>query len=77
MIISRHKDIENKNKGLPMIKELSRAILVCGILLLILGVNAHDFSGSDISRLFSGSAADKSTWMLAGGAAAAVLGLAG
>ena len=32
---------------------------------------------SDISRFFSGSATDKSIWMLVGGAAATVLGLVG
>jgi len=68
--------MENQNEGLPMIKEISRAVLVCGILLLILGVNVYDSSSFGISQFFSGSP-DKTTWMLAGGAVAVVLGLVG
>jgi uncharacterized membrane protein YidH (DUF202 family) len=58
-----------------MTKTISIAILAAGILLLIFGINAYDSTSSDISRFFTGSATDKSIWMLLGGVAATVLGL--
>ncbi len=60
-----------------MNKAISLAILAGGVLLLILGINAYNSSSSDFSRFFTGSATDKSIWMLVGGAVAAVLGLVG
>jgi len=60
-----------------MNKALSLALLGGGILLLILGINAYNSTGSDISRFFSGSATDKSIWMLVGGGVATLVGLAG
>ena len=60
-----------------MKKAISLAILVGGVLLLIFGINAYNSSSSDISRFFTGSATDKSMWMLVGGAVATVLGLVG
>ena len=58
-----------------MNKTISLAVLAGGILLLIFGINAYDSSSSDISRFFTGSATDKSIWMLVGGVVATVLGL--
>ncbi len=58
-------------------KAISIAVLACGVLLLILGINAYNSSSSDISRLFTGAATDKSIWLLGGGVAATVLGLVG
>jgi hypothetical protein len=60
-----------------MNKAISLAVLAGGILLLIFGIIAYDSSSSDISRFFTGSATDKSIWMLVGGVVATVLGLAG
>jgi Protein of unknown function (DUF3185) len=60
-----------------MIKGISIAVLAGGIILLVLGINAYNSSSSDISRFFTGSATDKSVWLLVGGAVAAVLGLVG
>ncbi len=60
-----------------MNKAVSLAVLAGGILLLIFGINAYDSSSSDISRFFTGSATDKSIWMLVGGAVVTVLGLVG
>jgi uncharacterized membrane-anchored protein len=57
-----------------MTKAISLAALAGGILLLIFGINAYNSSSSDISRFFTGSATDKSIWMLVSGAVAAVLG---
>ena len=60
-----------------MNKAVSLALLAGGILLLIFGINAYDSSSSDISRFFTGSATDKSIWMLVGGVAVTVLGVVG
>ena len=60
-----------------MNKAVSLAMLAGGILLMIFGINAYDSSSSDISRFFTGSATDKSIWMLVGGLVVTVLGLVG
>jgi len=60
-----------------MSKSVSLALLAGGILLLIFGIIAYDSSSSDISRFFTGSATDKSIWMLVGGVAGTVLGVGG
>lgn len=51
------------------------ALLAGGVVLLILGINAMDSFGSDVSRFFTGSPTDKAVWMLIGGIAATVVGL--
>lgn len=56
---------------------LSLALLVGGIVLLIIGLNATNSFGSDVSRLFTGSPKDKSAWMLIGGMVATGAGLIG
>jgi hypothetical protein len=58
-----------------MNKAISFAVLAGGILLLIFGINAYNSSSSDISRFITGSATDKSIWMLIAGVVATVLGL--
>jgi len=68
---------ENQNEGLSMTKAVSLALLAGGILLLILGIDAYNSSSSDMSRFFTGSATDKSIWMLVGGVVVSVLGLVG
>ena len=60
-----------------MIKGISIAVLAGGIILLVLGINAYNSSSSDISRFFTGSATDKSVWLLVGGAVVSALGLVG
>jgi hypothetical protein len=60
-----------------MNKTISVALLTGGILLLVFGIIAYDSTSSDISRFFTGSATDKSMWLLVGGGVATVLGLAG
>jgi uncharacterized membrane protein HdeD (DUF308 family) len=67
--------MENQNEEFSMNKAISFAVLAGGILLLVFGINAYDSSSSDISRFFTGSATDKSIWMLVGGVVATVLGL--
>ncbi len=52
------------------------AIIALGVVLLIFGFNAsHSFS-SDVSRTFTGNPTDKSMWLIIGGAAAVVVGIA-
>ena len=60
-----------------MNKLISLALLVGGIVLIIVGVNATNSFSSDVSRFFTGSPTDKAVWMLLGGIVAAVVGLAG
>ena len=60
-----------------MNKIISLALLAGGVVLIIIGVNATNSFSSDVSRFFTGSPTDKAVWMLIGGIAAAVVGLAG
>jgi len=56
---------------------VSMVLLVGGILLMFLGVQATNSFSSDVARFFTGSPTDKAIWMLIGGIIAAVLGLVG
>ena len=58
-----------------MNKAFSLALLVGGLVLMIIGINAMNSFSSDVSKFFTGSPTDKSVWMLIGGLAAAVVGL--
>ena len=60
-----------------MNKLIFLALLVGGIVLIIVGVNATNSFSSDVSRFFTGSPTDKAVWMLLGGIVATVVGLAG
>ncbi|MEO5803326.1 MAG: DUF3185 family protein [Verrucomicrobiota bacterium] len=60
-----------------MNKIISLALLVGGIVLIIMGINATNSFGSDVSRFFTGSPTDKAVWMLIGGVVATIAGLAG
>jgi hypothetical protein len=60
-----------------MNKPLSVALLIVGIVLLVLGMNASHSVSSDVSRAFTGNPTDKSIWFLVGGGVAAILGLFG
>jgi hypothetical protein len=51
------------------------ALLMGGIVLMVIGINATDSFSSDVSRFFTGSPTDKAVWMLIGGVAATLLGL--
>ena len=59
------------NKLIPIV------LLVGGVVLIVLGINATNSFGSDVSRFFTGSPTDKAIWMLIGGIVAAVIGLVG
>ena len=58
-----------------MNKLVSLALLVGGVALIVLGVNATNSFSSDVSRFFTGSPTDKAVWMLVGGLVAAIVGL--
>ena len=60
-----------------MNKLVSIILLAGGIVLMIVGINATNSFGSDVSRFFTGSPTDKAIWMLLGGTVAAVIGLVG
>jgi len=57
-----------------MNRALGTALFVAGIVLMIAGFNASQSFASDVSRFFTGTATNKATWMLIGGAAAAIAG---
>lgn len=56
---------------------VSTVLVVVGEVLNILGVEATNSFRSDVSRFFTGSPTDKAVWMLIGGIACALVGLAG
>jgi len=60
-----------------MNKIVSLALLVGGVVLIIIGVNAMNSFSSDVSRFFTGSPTDKAVWMLIGGVVAVAVGLGG
>jgi uncharacterized membrane protein YidH (DUF202 family) len=60
-----------------MNKIVSLALLIGGVVLMIIGINAMNSFSSDVSRFFTGSPTNKAVWMLIGGIVAAVIGLMG
>ncbi|MEO8598478.1 MAG: DUF3185 family protein [Burkholderiaceae bacterium] len=60
-----------------MNKAVSLALLAAGIMLTIFGVNEMNSFASDMSRMFTGAATNRSIWMLIGGVVLVVLGLSG
>lgn len=58
-----------------MNKIISPVLLVGGVILMIIGINATNSFSSDVSRFFTGSPTDKAIWMLIGGIVAAGVGL--
>ena len=60
-----------------MSKAIAIALLVVGVILLVMGINAMNSFSSDVSRTFTGTPTDRSIWLLVGGAVAAVIGLVG
>jgi hypothetical protein len=60
-----------------MIKAISLALIVGGVVLLYFGGQSfHSFS-NDMSRIFTGSPTDKTIILIAGGVVATVAGLIG
>jgi hypothetical protein len=60
-----------------MNKMVSIVLLVGGVVLIIMGIQATNSFSSDLSRFFTGSPTDKAIWMLIGGGVASVIGLVG
>lgn len=58
-----------------MNKIVSLALLIGGVVLMVIGINATNSFGSDLSRFFTGSPTNRAIWMLLGGIAAVVAGL--
>ena len=61
------------NKGFAI--GLAVALLAVGVALIVMGVNSNNSFGSQVSRTFTGSPTDRTTWLLVGGIGCAVLGL--
>jgi hypothetical protein len=77
-----------KNKDRPRLKSknlwktfmnkiVSLALLVGGIVLIVIGINATNSFSSDVSRFFTGAPTDKAVWILIGGFVAVTVGLIG
>jgi hypothetical protein len=60
-----------------MNKLFAIALLVGGLVLIVMGINATDSFSSDVSRFFTGSPTDKAIWLVVGGIVAALVGLVG
>jgi uncharacterized membrane protein HdeD (DUF308 family) len=58
-----------------MNKPLGIVLLALGLVLIILGVNASESFGSEVSRFFTGTPTDKAMWLLVAGVVSAVAGL--
>jgi len=58
-----------------MNRSLGLALLVAGIVLIVVGINASQSFASDVSRFFTGSPTNKSIWFLIAGVLAAIIGL--
>ncbi|MBX3358892.1 MAG: DUF3185 family protein [Phycisphaeraceae bacterium] len=52
------------------------ALLIIGAILLIMGLQAFDSFGSQVSEFFTGSPTDRAVWMTIGGIAAIAVGIA-
>ena len=58
-----------------MNKALGIALLVVGVVLTILGINASESLSSDVSRFFTGAPTEKSIWLLIAGIGSGIVGL--
>ena len=59
-----------------MNKGMSLAFVIVGIILMVWGVNASQSFSSGVSRFFTGSPTNKSMWLVIGGIASVLVGLA-
>ncbi|HWY31602.1 MAG TPA: DUF3185 family protein [Candidatus Acidoferrum sp.] len=66
----------NKLKGNIMNKGIGIALLVVGIALITYGFDASDSVSSEVSRTFTGAPTNKAMWLVLGGIASAIIGLA-
>jgi hypothetical protein len=58
-------------------KLISGVLLFIGVFLLYLGYHAYHSVNSDVSRLLTGSASNKSIWLLIRGAVSSIVGIFG
>lgn len=52
-------------------------LLIVGVVLLVLGVQAMNSLESDVNRFFRGTPTDRSVWFLVGGGVCALVGAVG
>lgn len=57
-----------------MSRPLGIALLVVGIILIVMGLQASNSIGSDFSRFFTGAPTNKSVWLTLGGVASLIVG---
>lgn len=55
----------------------STALLILGVILLVMGMDAYRSVSSDLSRVFTGTPTDRALWLLIGGGLATAGGLGG
>jgi uncharacterized integral membrane protein len=65
----------SQEKHMSMQRIVGIVLIVVGVILLIMGMNATDSVGDRMSKFFTGQFTDTTVWYIVGGAAAAVLGL--
>lgn len=49
-------------------------LVVVGVILLVLGIQASNSLASDISKFFTGNPTDRSVWLMLGGTVAILVG---
>jgi Protein of unknown function (DUF3185) len=59
-----------------MNKAIGLALLVVGVILIAYGINGSNSISSNVSQTFTGSPTNKTLWLLVGGSASAIVGLA-
>jgi hypothetical protein len=60
-----------------MIKVLSVALVLVGVVMIILGLRASEGLNSQVTEIFTGQPSDRAIWYSVGGAIATVVGLVG
>ncbi len=59
-----------------MTQVLGIGLIIAGAVMLFMGVQASQSFTSEVSEVFTGSPTDKAMWLLIGGPALAVMGIA-
>jgi hypothetical protein len=60
-----------------MNRMLSAILLIAGLVVLAIGINAANSVSSETSEAFTGAPTDKALWMMLGGGVIALIGLVG
>jgi hypothetical protein len=55
----------------------STILLVLGVILLVMGMDAYRSVSSDVSRVFTGAPTDRAMWLLIGGGLSTAAGFGG